>query len=188
MSSFIRRIQGHYYGIEIDRSITLQFKQLVGDFDTLGNVVYCIASMALLVGTAALTIAAGLHEATTVLLVIALGIGSIALRIKIFNRYAFSVQRISVSPQGDLEWPGGWIAHESIAHVETRRRSPQARGCQIVCVDRSGTVHDLGTGLTQVKAEAICRDLRAALRESQRDIQSANQEPALKTVTARNCG
>lgn len=184
VSSLARRIQGHYYGVEADRSTILQFKQLVGDFDTLGNVVYCLASMTVLVGAALLTIAAGLHEAATILLVIALGISTIALRIKIFNRYAFSVQRISVSPQGDLEWPGGWMAHEAIAGVEAHCTGPQARGYRVVCLDRSGESRDLGTGLTRAGAEAICRDLRTALQNSTLDARSRAHEPSLKTVLA----
>ena len=184
VSSLARRIQGHYYGVEADRSTILQFKQLVGDFDTLGNVVYCLMSLAALVGAALLAIATGLHEAATVLLVIALGISTIALRIKIFNRYAFSVQRISVSPQGDLEWPSGWLAHEAIAGVEARRTGAEARGYIIVCLDRAGESHDLGTGLTQAGAEAICRDLRAALKNSTFDTRARVHEPPLKTVPA----
>ncbi|MDX3893876.1 hypothetical protein [Pusillimonas sp.] len=188
MSSLARRIQGHYYGVEADRSTILQFKQLVGDFDTLGNVVYCLVSLAALAGAALLAIATDLHEAAAVLLVIVLGISTIVLRIKIFNRYAFSVQRISVSSQGDLEWPGGWMAHEAIEDVAARRTGSTARGYTIVCLDRSGDSHDLGTGLTRAGAEAICRDLRTALKNSSFDAHARAHEPPLKNALAGSRG
>ncbi len=150
----------------------------------LGNVAYCLVSMAVLVGIALLAVATGTHEAVTVFLVLVLGISAIALRINIFNRYAFSVQRIGVSPQGDLEWPGGWMAHETVARIEVQRAAPQPRGYKIACLSHSGESHDLGRGLTQARAEAICRDLHAALKASTPGMQPEAHEPALKTAQA----
>lgn len=179
MSSLVRRIQGHYHAIDADRSTMLQFKQFIGDFDTAGNVFYCFSSLAALVTTAFVAVEWALPNAATIALVLLVGVGAIALRIHIFNRYAFSVQHVRVSPQGDLEWPGGWLSHDEIVSVHARRASRPARGFEIACSTHSGELRRIGLGLTQAKAEAICRDISVALNVSTRKPITRTFEPSL---------
>lgn len=162
MSSPVRQIQGHYRKVETDQSITLQFKQFVGDFDFTGNMMYCLLSLATLIAIAYSMASLALPDAATIAVVALLGVAAIALRIKIFNRYAFSMQRINVSPHGDIEWSGGWLAHSAVSAVEARRGNPHQRGFNVVCVEQSGETHDIGMGLSRAKAEAICRDISVA--------------------------
>lgn len=172
MSFATQQIQGHYVdanGNGVDQSTTIQFKQYIGDFNLATNIAYISIAIAGILGITSLALTYGLSELGAVLLAVLLGIGVIALRIKIFNHYAFSIGRVGVSPQGDVEWPGGWLRHTAVGQIVVQHSDGLGRGSKVVCISSTGEAHILGSGLPQARAEAIRRDIVRALRRATSD-------------------
>jgi hypothetical protein len=119
-----------------------------------------------LLGVVAIAMAAqhyGMSDGMTIFLALCLGVAAVALRIKIFNQYAFVMKQVKVSPQGDLEWPGRWLEHAEIHQLQVESLPGSAGQSKVVCVLHSGERHVIGDKLPQVRAAAICRDLSNAL-------------------------
>lgn len=161
-----QQIQGHYLGRGADQSTVLKFKQYIGDFNLIANIAYISVATAGILGITSLALTYGQSELGAVLAATVLGIGIIALRIKIFNHYAFSIGCIRVSSQGDLEWPGGWLEHTAVGQIMVQRSGGSRSGFSVVCISPIDEVHVLGTGLSQARAEAIRRDIVCALRHA----------------------
>ncbi len=166
MAFATQQIQGHYLGIEADQSTTLHFKQHIGDLNLTANIVYLVAAIAGTLGITNLALTYGLSEITAVFLATLLCTGVIALRIKIFNRYAFAIRSIRISPHGDLEWLGGWLEHTAVGRIEVQHLDKPNDRYRLVCISQDGNTYILGSGLTQIRAGAICRDILFALRSS----------------------
>lgn len=162
MASLNRQPQGHLLGTSAEGSTILQFSQYKGDFTLSGDLIYVLSALS---GAIFLAMSAQhykLSDGMTVLAVLLWGVAAVALRIRIFNRYAFVMKQVTVSRDGDLEWFGQWVPNAGIHQIQLRPDTQQ-RGCsQVVCVTSTGERHVVGI-LPHIRAEAICRDLRRAL-------------------------
>lgn len=165
MSFATQQVQGHYLGLAPDQSTVLHFKQHIGDLNLAANIAYVLVAIVVILCVTSVALTYGMNEPSAVLVATLLSVAAVALRIKIFNRYAFAMGRIRVSPQGDLEWPNGWLEHAAVGRIDVMQSGASGR-YQVVCISVSGETHTLGSGLPEARAKAIRRDIEFALHGS----------------------
>lgn len=145
----------------------IQVKQRIGDFGFAGNVLYILLAMGSVVVAANVALRYSVPDAVIILLSALLGTAAIALRIKIFNRFAFKVYQIRISKYGDLQWTDGWLPQNEIACIESRAEPHDSMASEVryavTCITKSGDTHHICSNLTKLKADFISRDLSHAL-------------------------
>lgn len=173
MTSFMPRTQGHRLSTDANHAQTIEFKQWVGDFNLVGNVLYILLAMASIVASTSVALTYQAPDVVIVLLAILLATTAIAFRIKIFNRYAFVIHQIRVSTYGDLQWSDGWLGQNDIVCVESRIQHDDTNRSEkryaVICLTRSGEEHYICSNLTKFQAQAISRYLFRALLTSEPD-------------------